>query len=424
MSENAMVERDFAGRKQLLKALRAELEFFDAGGYGRPFRSQWRPTLLLLDSPVCLNFASGPAQHECWQCPFFALVPPDQQGTPVPCHHIPLNESGFTVAGLYQSGTQKSLDQDYRKWLCAMIHKFEDPEEIFMNALQTVNKISFKNIMLLTDFTEASQTALAYAMGFAKHFGAEIYPAHACDPIILTETAAPGVLDEVENHSHQLLLKLAKDNGLKGTPLFARGPVESAVPGWVDQHGIDLIVMGTHGRRGLQHFLMGSVAEAIFRNATCPVLTVGPHVNVRPYHEFKAEKILFPTDLGAHAEFATQYALSVAHDAHAQLTFMHIVSLDEAFQHDRTELVNKAYQELQRLIPPDAKQWCQPEMTVEVGDPAKELLGWAATERPDLIVLGLPAGKKFNGHFRTGVTYSIISSAPCPVLTVRDVVEA
>ena len=61
-----------------------------------------------------------------------------------------------------------------------------------MQALQTVNKISFKNILFLTDFTEASQTALAYAMGFARHFGAQLYPAHACDPVILTETDSAG----------------------------------------------------------------------------------------------------------------------------------------------------------------------------------------------------------------------------------------
>ena len=181
------------------------------------------------------------------------------------------------------------------------------------------------------------------------------------------------------------------------------------------------IVMGTHGRRGLKHFLMGSVAEAIFRNATCPVLTVGPHVTVRPYHDFSVEKILFPTDLGAHAEFATQYALSVAQENRAQVTFMHVVPLDEAFQHDRTQLVADASKKLETLLPEEAKLWCKPELVVEVGDPVKELLGYAEVERPDLIVLGLPAGKKFNGHFRSGVTYNIVAEAPCPVLTVRDV---
>jgi nucleotide-binding universal stress UspA family protein len=74
-------------------------------------------------------------------------------------------------------------------------------------------------------------------------------------------------------------------------------------------------------------------------------------------------------------------------------------------------------------MPEEAKQWCQPELIVGVGDPVKELLGWAATERPDLIVLGLPAGKQFNSHFRTGVTYNVVSQAPCPVLTVRDTLD-
>lgn len=290
-----------------------------------------------------------------------------------------------------------------------------------MQALETVNSISFKNILFLTDFSEASETALAYAMGFARHFGAQVYPAHACDPVILTETASPNIVDEVEENSRQRLNQLAKKWALTGTPLFVRGSVEEAVPTWINEHGIDLIVMGTHGRKGLKHFLLGSIAEAIFRSATCPVLTVGPHVTVRPYREFKAEKILFPTDLGPHAEFATQYALSVGRENNAQITFMHVVSLDEAFQHDRTELVNNSFNKLKNLVPPDMKEICTPELKVEVGDPAKELLGFAETERPDLIVLGLPAGKKFNGTFRTGVTYSLVASAPCPVLTVRDI---
>ena len=292
-----------------------------------------------------------------------------------------------------------------------------------MQALQTVNKISFKNILFLTDFTEASQTALAYALGLAKHFGAQLYPAHSCDPIILTETAAPDILDEVEENSRRRLKDLARENEINGTPLFARGPVADAVPGWINDHGIDLIVMGTHGRKGLKHFLMGSVAEAVFRHATCPVLTVGPHVTIRPYHDFKAEKILFPTDLGPHAEFATQYALSFAQESKAQVSFMHVVPLDEAFQHDRTPLVAESFKKLETLLPQDAKQWCQPDLVVEVGDPIKELLGYANTERPDLIVLGLPAGKKFNGGFHASVTYNLIAQAPCPVLTVRDVVN-
>jgi nucleotide-binding universal stress UspA family protein len=290
-----------------------------------------------------------------------------------------------------------------------------------MQAVQTVTKVSFKNILFLTDFTESSGAAMAYAVGLARHYKAQLYPAHACNPVLLTETAAPDIVQEVEDNSRERLAALARETGVECIPLFARGSVEAAVPGWITEHGIDLVVMGTHGRRGLQHFLLGSVAETIFRNATCPVLTVGPHVATRPYHNFNVESILFPTDLGEHAQFATQYARSVAEESHANITFMHVISRDEAFQNDRLSMVETAYQKLGKIVPDEAREYCKPEFVVEVGDPVKELLGYAKTERPDLIVLGLPAGKKFNGHFRAGVTYNIVAGAPCPVLTVRDV---
>jgi nucleotide-binding universal stress UspA family protein len=99
---------------------------------------------------------------------------------------------------------------------------------------------------------------------------------------------------------------------------------------------------------------------------------------------------------------------------------MHVVPLDTAFQRDRTELIAAATTKLGQLMPPDAKTWCTPQMLVEVGDPALEVQGYAEKERPDLIVLGLPRNKEFSAHFRTGVTYNLVSSAPCPVLTVRD----
>jgi nucleotide-binding universal stress UspA family protein len=86
-------------------------------------------------------------------------------------------------------------------------------------------------------------------------------------------------------------------------------------------------------------------------------------------------------------------------------------------------LVADSYKKLETLVPAEAKEWCKPEMVVEVGDTVKELLGFAESERPDIIVLGLPARKKFNGGFHSSVTYNLIAKAPCPVLTVRDILS-
>jgi nucleotide-binding universal stress UspA family protein len=301
-----------------------------------------------------------------------------------------------------------------------------------MQALQTVNKkpgnkISFKNILCFTDFTETSEAAMAYAVGLARHYNAQLYPAYACDQVTLTESAGPDVLQEIEDTNRERLTALAKNIDVPCTPLFILGSVEMAAPGWIAQNGIDLIVMGTHGRKGLKHFLMGSVAEAIYRHATCPVLTVGPHVTTRPNQDFKLKSVLFPTDLKEHAKFAAQYALSVAHESDAPLTFMHVVPPDGAHHHDHASLAEKAYQKMGELVPEETpeetKDWCKFAFLVKVGDPVKELLGYAETEHPDLIVLGLPHGKKFNDHFRTGVAYNIVAASPCPVLTVRDVLS-
>jgi nucleotide-binding universal stress UspA family protein len=296
-------------------------------------------------------------------------------------------------------------------------------EEVFMQALQTTTEISFKNILFLTDLSEASESALAYAVGFAKHYNSQLYPAHACSPIVLTENTTVNVFEEIVENSRRQLSKIAKDNKTFGPPLFSEADIEIALPGWLEERGIDLVVVGTHGRRGLTRFLLGSTAEFVFRNATCPVLTVGPHVGTRPYNGFKVDHILFPTDLKPHSDAAISYALSFARETHARLTFMHVVSLDQSFQQDRGQLVAEARGRLQRLIPSDAGQWCSPELVVEVGDPTLEITGFAERERPDIIVLGLPPKKEFSAHFQTGVTYKVVSSAPCPVLTVRGMAK-
>jgi nucleotide-binding universal stress UspA family protein len=292
-----------------------------------------------------------------------------------------------------------------------------------MQALETATQISFKNILFLTDFSQASESALAYALGFAKHYQAQLYPAHACSPVVLTENAAANVFEQIIENSRRELHKLAKDNKISGAPLFSEEDIQIAFPRWLKERGIDLVVVGTHGHRGLERFLMGSTAEFVFRNATCPVLTVGPHVATRPYNGFTVDSILFPTDLKPHSEAAMIYALSFAREARAKLTFMHVVSLEESFQQDSDILAFQAQKKLERLVPPDAGLWCSPQLVVEVGDPALEITGYAEVERPDLIVLGLPPTKEFSARFRTGVTYKLVSSAPCPVLTVRDLAK-
>ena len=112
-----------------LHVVRCELLFLDSGGYGHPFRSHWRPTLLFRDSPICLNFDSGAPAQPCECCPLFQFIPEAKRNCGIPCHFIPLNERGDTIDLMYQSGTQEKLDTAVRGWLEATIKKLEGEEK-------------------------------------------------------------------------------------------------------------------------------------------------------------------------------------------------------------------------------------------------------------------------------------------------------
>lgn len=407
---------------ELLRALKAELEFLRAGGYGRSFRSTWRPTLLIRDSILCPNADAHSRAKPCSDCKLMPLVPPKKRDALIPCHHIPLNAAGDTIANLYQTGTQDKLDHTFHDWLCATIQKIER-EVTVMKTLESITAVSFKNVLFLTDLTEASQAAFTYAVAFARNYGARIYPAHAVTPFLPTELempVMPDILKEVEAQRRQQLENMAKNAGTNYLALITEEPIEDAVPHWITEHGIDLIVMGTHGRKGVERFLLGSTAEMIFRKAACPVLTVGPHVSPQLKKELEIKSILFATDLSRPDESAASYAVALARERLAHLTMLHVLPDTTELDTDRARLTEFATAELKKLVPSNAEMWHEPEFLVEIGDPATQIINFAEKQRPDLIVLGLPKDKQFSTHFRSGVTYKIVSSVPAAVLTIRD----
>jgi hypothetical protein len=118
-----------AQNHRLLQALKGELAFFESGGYGRCFRSDWRSTLLLRDSPTCINFSSAGALNPCRECPLFRLVPSNKRQEFIPCHYILLDSKGSTIAGLYRTGSQESLDRRFCEWLSGLVAGLEQCEE-------------------------------------------------------------------------------------------------------------------------------------------------------------------------------------------------------------------------------------------------------------------------------------------------------
>ena len=140
--------------------------------------------------------------------------------------------------------------------------------------------LAFKTVVVATDFSEQSELALEYARVFAKRFGANLRVLHVVEiPVVVSaEVPLPDVAEFADRAVASAKKTLADtlahlvETNVVGQVLVGH-PAESIVQ-YADDHAADLIVMGTHGRRGVAHFFLGSVAEAVIQTAPCPVFTV------------------------------------------------------------------------------------------------------------------------------------------------------
>jgi nucleotide-binding universal stress UspA family protein len=150
---------------------------------------------------------------------------------------------------------------------------------------------SIQRILVATDFSEASDAAMAYAKLIASSFGASLHVLHVLEDLAAhawtTEVyvaALPGVHEEMERQARERLevVLSAEDRAKHHAVLALRsGSPFVEVVRYARDENIDLIVMGTHGRGAIAHILLGSVAERVVRKAHCPVMTVR-----QPSHEF------------------------------------------------------------------------------------------------------------------------------------------
>jgi nucleotide-binding universal stress UspA family protein len=290
-----------------------------------------------------------------------------------------------------------------------------------MKLSEPTTKIALQNVLFTTDFSPISETALLFAESIARRYGSTLTVAHAISPL---ETRM--VPPEAYGASQQALDEAANlrmndlDQRLHALPhkvVMRHGLVGDVISELIEKTGADLLVMGTHGRSGFGRLVMGSVAEEVFRQAACPVLTIGPKVSAQAPHEAEFKHILFATDFNPESQ-AASYALSLAQEYQARLTLLHVAPQFAELEADTERII----EELGSLVPVDAQMWCRPEYTVKFGVPAAGILEVAAEKRADLIVLGVRSAAGHIGaatHAAAATAHRVVSCAACPVLTVR-----
>jgi len=291
-----------------------------------------------------------------------------------------------------------------------------------MPATLQVARISIKNILFPTDFSQTSSVALPFALTLARIYGSTLLMTHVVPPEPHRQVVAdrlPIQDDHVWCDAQQKLNAWTKDPSLADTPCKAildQGDLAKVIPQIIREQQVDLVVLGAHGRRGVSKLVLGSSAEKIYRSAPCPVLTVGPKVQAG---DWKLRRILCPVDLAEDPESSLHYALSLAEENQAEFIVLQAVPM-VPWQHRATVEVRMRGR-LEALIPASARDWCMPQFLVRWEHAADAILLAAADREVDMIVMGVRQARAagLSAHLPWPVASEVVSRALCPVLTVR-----
>jgi nucleotide-binding universal stress UspA family protein len=282
----------------------------------------------------------------------------------------------------------------------------------------TIPEISFKEILVASDLSDASTNAIDYAKAVAKRYGAHIVLTH------VSELAAPIAIPEggwIQENANRIEEQMQaagvalRAEGLAADTVNAYGSIRQEIEALADEYQSDLIVLGTHGRRGLKRFLFGSEAEGVTRRSARPVLTVGPAAVPAPQGAWALKNILCATCLDPRAAHIVAYAYRLAQSSGAAFELLSVA--DPKHPADR-DLTWAAFEEALAEALPEELGKSQIRSPLSGRSPAENIVDVAKALKVDLIVMGARTVHFASTHMAAGILGEVLADAPCPVLTV------
>lgn len=298
----------------------------------------------------------------------------------------------------------------------------------------------FHHLLMATDFSDASQHALAGAMTLAAQNRAHLSVVH-----ILRTDWRYEILDnppeiDLERIDAQRRLETAiHETGSRDVPdsvVLRHGPVPQKVVALAEESGVDLLVIGTRGRAGLTKLALGSVAEELLRIAPCPVITFGPKAKVATApQEPGFRSILFATDFGAGSAKALPFVHAMAAAPSTQVALLHMIapmpattslsaySLASAtadeFEEWEGSSRSRSIQQLKDWWFNGTKMAPEPQYVVGTDFLPEGVLTAADQRHCDLIVMGAnhAASPRLAAHIPWTAVHEVIRHASCPVMT-------
>lgn len=291
--------------------------------------------------------------------------------------------------------------------------------------------IELNRILCPIDFSAFSDRALRYAMKLAMWYGARLHVLHVMPPLPpSTMNALAATSRALTSRNLQSVVdRYGQPKVDVGTELVESDDAATRILECAETFDADLIVTGSHGRTGVRRVLLGSVVEALLHRSRRPVLTIPSHLDASLANHITFARIICAVDFSPASLAALAYALSLAEEAGARLTLLHVIEKPPELTHPpeppdfdvepiRAEAEAGCLTKLQALVPDEARDYCTLETAMVEGGAARQVLRVAADRHADLIVLGVHGRNAFDLAFFGSNSKDVVRQAQCPVLIV------
>ncbi len=283
----------------------------------------------------------------------------------------------------------------------------------------------YDTILVPVDGSAVGEGATDTALNLAQRFDASLHAINVVETDGFPADAESEATEEVARLGEETLTTLrdrAMGAGVSATThvIKTADPIHQAILDYTRDHDVDLVVMGTHGRTGLNRLVLGSITERALRTSPVPVLTVHEDMTLDP--DF--ETVLVPTDGSDAANAAADHGITLAEATDAAMHVVHVVdltavsgefgsaevlnALEEAGQQAVDDIITRAGDAGLRSV----------QAAVLSGIPARAISDYAKERDIDLVVMGTHGRTGLERHLLGSVTEKIVRIADVPVLTV------
>jgi nucleotide-binding universal stress UspA family protein len=283
---------------------------------------------------------------------------------------------------------------------------------------------SMNRVLVALDFSSPSAPIVRTATRFAKVLHAELFVAHIFEYSDAGSRATGGIVEGLTGVREKAKRRLGDIvHRIRRKAIVAHAVTRDGLAGGtileiIEDKNIDLAILGTRNHAGMERFVFGSTAEAVFRRASCPLLTIGPEAYVDRAVQPEAP-IVFATDLNPRFSHAIRYAAFLCKAFGVPLHCIEVLppSINSHGAPITSEIMKEALKHLIDENGLDEKPVC----SIAYGNDISEaIVKYAKDHSAQLIVLGVQRTSTLASHLPAHITYRIVAGASCPVLTVSS----